>query len=276
MMIRTAKASLAAVLVAFATSPALAQEQDSTSADFAKAIASLTERLGTVETGPAIDTTDAAANAADLAVIEQALDQFGTPAFPVEGFATFESVCEPINGLSVRHGLDGLSAYARPPGSPPPTPEEMQVLTGKVLALQTRNAARYPDAITVLAGGVMRCMVKHLPALTVMLAGLPEAELTPARLEGADGMRRGGTQALLGFSLALREPATTPANKARIIAYVAEVAAPLAAVLTPTMRAGLAAQLDALPPTEDAEVLAVTTMLKAALADSTCEGLCRY
>ena len=42
------------------------------------------------------------------------------------------------------------------------------------------------------------------------------------------------------------------------------------------MRAGLAAQLDALPPTEDAEVLAVTTMLKAALADSTCEGLCRY
>jgi hypothetical protein len=273
---RTAKASLAAALAAFTAAPALAQEQDTAPADFAQAVAALNDRLGTIETGPAIETTDAAANAADLAVIERSLDVFGTSAFPVEGFQTFESVCEPVNRLSVRHGLDGLSAMARPPGSPPPSPEEMQALTGKVLALQTRNAARYPDAITVLAGGVMRCMVKHLPALTAMLDALPEAELTPTRLKGADGMRRGGTQALVGFMIALREPATTPANKARLNAYVAEVAAPLAAVLTPALRTELTATLGNLPPTQDAAVLATTDLLKAALADTTCEGLCRY
>ncbi len=165
---------------------------------------------------------------------------------------------------------------ARPPGSPPPTPDELQVLTGKVVALQSRNAARFPDAITVLAGGGMRCMVKHFPAITAFLAELPEAELTPARLQGADGMRRGGTQGLLGFMIALREPATTEANKRRITAYVAEVAAPLAAVLTPPMRGELAAKLDQLPPTQDAAVLASTALLKAALADTGCEGLCRY
>jgi hypothetical protein len=274
MIARPAKAALAAALFAFAAAPALAQ--DSTPADFAKALASLNERLGTIETGPDIATTDAAANAADLAVIERALDVFGTPAFPVDGFATFESVCEAVNRLSVRHGLDGLSAMARPPGSPPPTPDELQGLTTKVVALQTRNAARFPDAITVLAGGGMRCMVKHFPALTAMLSTLPEAELTPTRLKGADGMRRGGAQALLGFMTALREPGTTPPNKARVNAYVAEVAAPLAAVLTPPMRAELAARLDQLPPTQDAAVLATTVLLKAALADTSCEGLCRY
>lgn len=274
MIARHAKAALAASLIASGAAPALAQEPTPTA--FAKAVASLNERLGTIETGPAIDTTDAAANAADLAVIEQALDVLGTPAFPVDGFATFESVCEAVNRLSVRHGLDGLSAMARPPGSPPPTPDELQALTTKVVVLQTRNAARYPDAITVLAGGVMRCMVKHFPAITAFLADLPEAELTPTRLAGAEGMRRGGTQALVGFSISLREPATTPANKARIIAYVGEVAAPLAAVLTPPMRAELSARLDQLPPTQDPAVLATTELLKAALATTTCEGLCRY
>lgn len=278
MIVRAAKASLAAALIAFAAAPGLAQEQeqDSTPAAFAKALASLTERLGTIETGPDIETTDAAANAADLAVIEQAFEVLGTPAFPLDGFATFESVCDPINRLSVRHGLDGLSAMARPPGSPPPTPQEMSVLMSKVQVLQLRNAARYPDQITVLAGGVMRCMVKHLPALTAFLADLPEAELTPTRLKGADGMRRGGTQALVGFMISLRDPTTSPANKARLNAYVAEVAAPLAAVLTPPMRAELTTTLDHLPPTQDAEVLATTELLKAALAVTTCEGLCRY
>lgn len=274
MLLRTLRAALAGALAAVAASPALAQ--DTTPADFARAVASLNARLGTMETGPEITTTDQAANAADLAVIERALDVFGTPAFPVDGFATFESVCEAVNRLSVRHGLDGVSAMARPPGSPEPTPAELQVLTTKVVALQSRNALRYPDAITVLAGGGMRCMVKHFPMITAFLAELPEEELTPTRLKGADGMRRGGTQALLGFMTVLREPATTPANKLRVIAYVAEVAAPLAAVLTPPMRAELAAKLEALPQTQDAEVLATTELLKAALADTGCEGLCRY
>lgn len=276
MIARTAQATLAAALIAFAAAPGLAQEQESTPAAFAKALASLTGRLGTIETGPDIETTDAAANAADLAVIERSLDVFGTAAFPLDGFATFESVCEPINRLSVRHGLDGLSAMARPPGSPPPTPEEMSVMMSKVQVLQRRNVARYPDEITVLAGGVMRCMVKHLPALTAFLADLPEAELTPTRLKGADGMRRGGTQALIGFMISLRDPAISPANKARLNAYVAEVAVPLAAVMTPPMRADLTATLGQLPPTQDAEVLATTELLTAALAVTTCDGLCRY
>lgn len=271
---RKAKASLAAALIAFMAGPALAQ--DPAPSAFGEAVASMTARLGPIETGPSIDTTDTAANAADLAVIERGLDTFGTPAFPVDGFATFESVCDPINKLSVRHLLDGLSAIARPPGAPPPTPEELTVLTGKLQALQLRNAARYPDAMTVLGGGAMRCMVKHLPALTAFLADLPPAELTPIRLKGADGMRRGGSQALVGFSISLREAGTSPANKTRIRAYIAEVAAPLAAAMTPAMRTELASTLDALPPTADADTLATTELLKAELAVTTCEGLCRY
>jgi len=274
MLARKIAAGVAAALMAFGASQASAQASDR--AAFDAAVKAFTERLGPAESGPEISTTDTAANTADLAVIERALDVFGTPAFPVEGFATFETVCEPLNRLSVRHGLDGISAYARPPGSPPPTPDELRALVDKTVALQTRNAARYPDAVTVLAGGVMRCMVKHFPALAAVLADLPKEDLTPTRLKGADGLRRGSSQALVGFSISLREPGTSPANKARVRAYIAEIAAPLAAALTPQMRADLVAKLDSLPPTNDTEVLATTELLKSAMAITTCEGLCRY
>jgi hypothetical protein len=274
MIMRAIGRGLAAALLAFAAGSVAAKEPEA--AAFAKAIASLDARLGPVETGPAIDTTDAAANAADIAVIEKAMGALGTPAWPIEGLATFDSVCSELNRLSVRHLLDGIAAIARPPGSPPPTPEETRELVGKVQALQLRNSARYPDAMAVLGGSAMRCMVRHFPAMTEYLAGVPAAELTPTRLKGADTMRRGAMQALLGYSQWVRDPAISPANKARLTAYVAEVAAPLAATLTPPLRAELAGQLASLPPTADPDVLATTALLASALAITTCEGLCRY
>lgn len=274
MMKRSLAASVAAALIMLGASEASAQGADR--AAFDGAVKALTARLGPTETGPAIESTDAAANAADLAVIEQSLEQLGTPAFPIDGFATFEAVCEPLNALAVRHTLDGLSAIARPPGAPPPTPAETTVLMGKVQALQVRNVARYPDQTTVLSAGGMRCMIKHFPMLTAHLDGLPAAELTPTRLAGAQSMRRGGAQALLGYAMALRELGTSSRNKARLRAYIAEMSEPLAATLTPELRANLIAQLDLLPPTRDPDTQATTQLLKAAMATTTCEGLCRY
>ncbi|WP_143738099.1 hypothetical protein [Erythrobacter donghaensis] len=274
MMKTTLKAGLAAALVILACGPLAAQESPQQA--FTAAVGSLTQRLGPVESGLEIATTDAAANAADLAAIEQALDAFGTPAFPLDGFATFESVCEPLNRLSVRHVLDGASALRRPADAAPPSAAEIQTFTAQLQTLQLQNAARYQDAVTVLSAGGLRCMVKHFPTLSAFLAGLPEAERTPIRIDGARKMRQGGAQTLIGFTMALRDPATTPANKARLSTYLAEVADPLAAALTPELRAYVTATIDQLPATQDADALATTALVTTAMATTACEDLCRY
>lgn len=268
------RAALAAATLMLGHSAALAQESPKVA--FQSAVDALSQRLGPAETGPAIETTDAAANAADVAAIELAMGAFGSSAFPIDGFASFEAVCEPLNRLAVRHALDGSAALRRPADAPPPTPAEMNALTAKLQALQLRNAARYADAVTILSGSGLRCTVRHFPVLAERLAGLPPAELTPVRLDGARQMRMGIARSLLGFMMALRETATTPANKARLRAYVAELAAPLADALTPALRAELTTALGQLPPTRDAETVATAEVLTSALATTGCSGLCRY
>ena len=76
--------------------------------------------------------------------------------------------------------------------------------------------------------------------------------------------------------IALREPTTTPANKARLRAYTAELATPLADALTPALRADLTAALGQLPPTRDGETLATAKVVTSALAATECSGLCLY
>lgn len=270
-------AALAAAMLACAASPAAAAAPaPDQQAAFALAVEALSARLGPAESGPDIATTDAAANAADLAVIEQALGAFGTPAFPVDGLATFDSVCNPLNRLSVRHGLDGITALRRTADAAPPTPAETQIFTSQLRALQLRNAARHQDAIVVLSTGVLRCIVRHFPALSDFLATLPKADLTPVRLDGARKMRQGTVQSLLGFMAAMRDPTTTPANRARLNAYLVEVADPLAAALTPDLRTYVSTMIDQLPATTDADALAAADLLKTAMATTACEGLCRY
>ncbi len=268
------KAALAAATLMIGHSAALAQE--SPKAAFQSAVDALSQRLGPAESGPTIEATDAAANAADIAAIEAAMGAFGSPAFPIDGFASFEAVCDPLNRLAVRHALDGSAALRRPTDAPPPTPAEMNALTAKLQALQLRNAARYQDTITILSGSALRCTVKHFPVLADRLASLPPAELTPIRLDGARQMRMGIARSLLGFMMAMGETATTPANKARLRAYTAEIAAPLAAALTPALRAELTTALGQLPPTRDGEVLATAEVLTSALATTECSGLCLY
>ncbi len=268
------RATIAAAALMLGHSAALAQE--SPKAAFQSAVDALSQRLGSVEAGPAIESTDAAANTADIVAIERAMGVFGSKAFPIDGFASFEAVCDPLNRLALRHALDGSAALRRPAGASPPTPAELNGLTAKLKALQLQNAVRHEDAITILSGSGLRCTVKHFPVLADHLASLPPAELTPVRLDGARQMRLGIARSLLGFMMALGETTTTPANKARLRAYTAELATPLADALTPALRAELTTALGQLPPLRDAEALATSNVLTSALATTDCSGLCLY
>ncbi len=268
------KAAFAAAILMIGHSGALAQE--SPQATFQSAVDALNQRLGAAETGPAIETTDTAANAADIAAIEATVGSLGSPEFPLDGFTSFEMVCEQLNRLSVRHLLDGAAALRRPEGAPPPDPAQLNALTSQMQALQLQNAARHQDAIIILSGSGLVCTVKHFPVLAEHLAGLPPAEITPIRLNGARQMRLGIARSVLGYMMALSDTTTSPANKVRLRAYVADLAAPLADALTPELRAELVTALDQLPPTLDAEALAAAAVVKSALATTDCVKLCVY
>jgi hypothetical protein len=265
------KAAFAAAILMIGHGEAMAQA--SPEATFRSAVAALKQRLGPAETGPAIGTTDTAANAADIAAIEAAMGALGSAAFPLDGFTTFDTVCKPLNELSVRHLLDDSAALRRPEGAPPPDPAQIQGMMAQMQALQLRNAARHQDAIIILSGTGLVCTAKHFPILADHLASLPPAEITPIRLNGARQLRLGIAQSVLGYVTALGDATT---NKVRVRGYVTELAAPLAGALTPELRAELVTALAQLPPTRDADALATTDLLKSAMATTECVALCLY
>lgn len=269
---RIGLAAAVACLLSGISSAAAAQE--TSAAAFVRAAMALDQRLGPIETGPLVAATDSAANASDIATIERAMAAFATPAFPVDGFTTFERVCEPLNRLSVRHALDGASALRRPAGAAPPNAQETAAITAQLQALRQQNAVRHQDAMIILSTSSTRCTVAHFPVLAQFLAGLPSAELTPVRIGGVTQMRLGIAQTLFGAATALRQDGTSAANRGRLLALINDLATPFSRALTPELRREFQTALQGLPATTDAQTLAATAALSAALRDEGCAELC--
>ncbi len=264
-------AAYASLMTGIATS---ANAQESPAITFARAAAALNQRLGTVETGPLVESTDQVANASDIAQIEQAMAAFGTPAFPVDEFATIDRVCDPLNQLSVRHLLDGAPALRRPAGAAAPNSQETAAIAAQLQALQQRNSVRHQDPMVILSTSGIRCVVAHFPLLAQFLATLSPAELTPVRVGGVRQMRLGIAQTLYGAATALRDNATTTANRNRILNLMNEVAVPFASALTPELRREMIAALQGLPVSSDPRTVAASATLLAALSTERCVGLC--
>lgn len=268
------KTALAAAVIFIGYGNAMADE--AAKAAFENAINALEKRLGTLEGGPAIDSSDAAANSADIAAIEQAIDQFGTPAFPLDGLASFENVCGRLKQLSVRYRMDGVATLNKPPDASSLQEDELNTMVEQLQALMVRNMISHEDAVLTLTGSQARCTVKHFPAFVDLLSSLPPEEITPVRLEGLRQVRVGMSQWLLGSMMALREPTTSPTSKARIQTYISDMATPMATAMTPEMRAEMLIVLDQMIPSLDAETQALTDELTSAFMTTDCIELCVY
>jgi hypothetical protein len=273
---RVMKQAVRAVVVAgllAAGAAAQAQTNAPSATTFARSSGALLERLGEVEAGrPATGVADPATRA-DLTAIQQVMAHFATPAFPVDGFNTFDSVCGRLNRLSVRYMLDGMGAL-RQPGPPPTSPDDIARLTARVTQLQSANAMRFQDELFIIVPAVTRCLNAHLPVLARFIAALPPEQLTPVRLDGARQMRRGMTTSLIGLLGSARDPAVRRPNQLAGLQAAGEVMPGYTRQLTLAQRAELRQLIAQLPRSSDAAVIDAERQIDAALSDTSCVELC--
>ena len=269
MMIRQllahALALCAAVLAAFpataSTTPAPSVEQA-----FVTAVDGLLARIGAVESGsPAIGMDDAAVRA-QFSAIDAGMAQLGTAAFPVDGYATFETVCSRLNQVGIRYVMDGLPSI-RPAGGGVPDQSAMT-------RLSLANAVRFQQELGIVLDGSLNCFAHHMPSLAAMVAAFPPGTLTPQRIEGLRGMRRGITAMILGQMISARDAGLRAATRERAARSTAQWIVPLARQLSVAERRALADQIVALQPAVAADLAPYQATVLTALASTECIELC--
>ncbi len=264
----TAAITFAAVTAA----PAVAQEAEAraapatVAADFADASAALVARLGSIESGrPAVGMTDADIRA-QFDRIERTMDQFDTPAFPVDGLNSFDAVCGVLNQINVRYALDGLAAY-RAGGGTTDGPAIMQFMN--------RNALRFQDEVVLLTNRLIQCQSVHIPALTSFFEGLPAEQRTETRLQGLRQMRRGQAQMISGVLITVHDPAVRPENRLRALGALQRHVGLFVAAMPLAERAALLQGLTPLLTTGDAASAEGRQAVRRALQNDSCARLCQ-
>lgn len=235
------------------------------SGSFARASASLTSRLDTAQSGRAAVGMSDSATRDDLAAIDRAMADFPSDGFAVDGIETFDSVCGTLNALNIRYALDGLPAYRDRGGN----------ATGPaILVFMSRNIVRFQDETAILTDRLVQCQAAHIPVLTAMIASLPPEQLTPTRIEGLHGVRRGQANMIAGIMINARDPAMREANRMRLLQSAARWIGPLSAIMPLAERDALSRTIAEMQPVLTGNALAQQESVIATLADRQCAGLC--
>lgn len=261
----------AMTLTVACAAPAIAQETEAHAApatladEFANASASLIARLGSVESGrPAVGMADDAIRA-HFDAIERTMDQFDTPAFPVDGLNSFDGVCGPLNQINVRYALDGLVAY-RDGGGTAEGPAMVQFMS--------RNATRFQDEVILLTARLIQCQSAHIPALTSFFDALPTEQRTATRLSGLRQMRGGHARMITGVIITAHDPAIRPENRLRALRSLQLHIGPMVQAMPLADRAALLNSLMPMLGRGDAVSAEGRQAVMTALQDTGCTGLC--
>lgn len=273
MIVRLIATALLLCATGFASSPAMASTPvtvptatASVEQAFVAAVDALLARIGTAESAsPAIGMDDAAVRA-QFSAIDAGMSQLGTAAFPVDGYATFETICSRLNQVGIRYVMDGLPGI-RPAGGGVPDQSAMT-------RLSLSNAIRFQGELSIILDGSLNCFAHHMPPLAAMVAAFPPGALTPERIEGLRGMRRGITGMILGQMITARDAGLRAATRERAARSTAQWIVPLVRQLSVGERRALADQIVALQPAVAADLAPHQATVLTALASTECVELC--
>lgn len=258
------------VLAAIALTGGTATAQPAPQAQvFANGVAVLKAKLGPQKEfrePPA--ATDAEAARA-WANVRSSMAVFGTPAFPVRDYETFEAVCGPLNEMSVQIAMAGAGGGKLAALKDKPDEGMKQLRT-----LMQANNVKHQDVLLMLASSNVKCMALHLPFFERFWEALPADQKTPVRADGLRQMRTGAANMLTGIAINGVDPQMKLANRTIAIQAAAAYAPAYARTMSLVQRKALMQTLSKSAPGLAARYPQEYKAIARALSDQTCVALC--
>ena len=256
------------VLAAIALTGGTATAQPVSQAQvFADGVAVLKTKLGPQKEfrEPPAETDAEALRA--WADVRSSMAVFGTPAFPVRDYETFETVCIPLGEISVQIQMAGAQKLAPMKDKPD---EAMKQLRTLMLA----NSVKHQDAILILLSANVKCMGSHLPFFERFWDALPADQKTPVRMDGLRQMRTGAANTFTGLAITGVDPGMRLANRDFAIRSAASNVPAYARIMSLALRRALLQTLTSSAPGLAARYPQEYKAIARALSDQTCVALC--
>ncbi len=212
-----------------------------------------------------------------LAILSDEERRFGTSEFPADLVSM--DICSAANKTSMQYMMFGLEAEFRARGFDlKNAPPSQAALNEALLRVMARNVETYQEEMLPVSFFGVHCMAGTLPALESFVAALPPEQVTPVRLDGLRKLRTGVAGIIVGTFQMLRGTGggihDSLIERARVDLPTDLVV--LARVLTPTERRSTLAQVGASGEGGDPKLQEVLDVVRRALADPACDGLCKY
>lgn len=212
-----------------------------------------------------------------LAVLSDEDRKFGTPEFQAD--VSTMDICSAANKTAVQYMMFGLEAEFRARGVDlKNAPPSQAVLRDILLRLMARNVETYQEEMLPVSFFGVHCMAKTLPAVEAFVIALPPEQMTPVRLDGLRQLRTGVAGIIVGTVQMSLETGGGIHDSLiqKVRADLPTDLVVLAHVLTPAERQSTLTQVRTLGGRSDSKLQDVFEIVRQALSDPACEGLCKY
>ncbi len=251
------QSALASLLLGIAV-PAFASSQTPQDA-FNASVEDLVARFGPASERRLPPANNIPEVAADIAAISNARDAFGSERFPVVFPDTFQSVCAPLQDLTMRYLRAGL-------------PSDDYLIAGAARTAQ--NSHQYQAALVPIASFNFKCLALHFPEFQKFWHDLPDSERSEVRKNGVRKVRSGAGEMIEGLAITSIEIGITPANHKLLADELAAYADELVAMTPPAQRVKILQRIDSNVPTFKSRWPTQYAALRKSLLDTSCSDAC--
>lgn len=151
-----------------------------------------------------------------------------------------------------------------------------ETLQQAVLRLEQQNVLTYQDELSELQPFEIRCMARQTPLLARFIERLKPEEITPVRLRGLEQARKGIDGFFLGTLFSANDISLSERYRASMLKALAETASQFVPIMKQDEREKLELMAKAASNSAPESLKGYIETIAKNLAQSTCEGLCRY
>jgi hypothetical protein len=245
----------------------MAQAEATPRERFTTAINEINAGLGTIKAVTAPPPFVHPAQRARYEIVRETIAVFGTEAFPVDGMATFDTICAPLNEATVKHMFVGTAGLKKP-GM---TDAQLALL---LQAATQRNALAYQNETVRLTVANLHCLTAHLPFMARFAEGLKPEEFTSIRRAGLEKTGTGLINTVFGLATQPLVPGSTPENSRMAIDAALKYAPAAVGFSIPAARQQAVRKMNVLaskvPPAFRSDFLKI----RAVLQDQSCSSVC--